>query len=63
MQKLDCKIVLVGSISCGKTSLILRFVKNSFKDHLPATYGASYMCKTVTVKNVKMKLQIWDTAG
>ncbi|KAM3135964.1 hypothetical protein pb186bvf_011954 [Paramecium bursaria] len=47
----------------GKTSLILRFVNNKFKEDSQETIEAYYLDKTVNIKNHEVKLSIWDTAG
>lgn len=59
----DLKIVMVGSISVGKTSLVCRFVKDTFRDHLTTTIGASYMFKVDQVDGATVKYSLWDTAG
>ena len=47
----------------GKTSMITRYVGNSFTDHLSPTIGASFFTCKVNLEEAKIKLQIWDTAG
>ena len=59
----DLKIVMVGSIGVGKTSLVCRFVKDTFRDFLTTTIGASYMYKTETIDGQLVKYSLWDTAG
>ena len=54
------KVSLLGEASVGKTSLILRFVKNYFKDDLKSTIGTNFMIKTVNVDKVKIQLLIFD---
>jgi len=57
------KIVVVGDASCGKTSLISRFVDDTFATQTLSTIGVDFRVRTVTVDGVVVKLQIWDTAG
>lgn len=45
------KLVLLGESAVGKSSLVLRFVKNSFSDHQESTIGGTYMCSDVTFFN------------
>jgi small GTP-binding protein len=54
------KISLIGAASVGKTSLILRYVKNSFKNDLKSTIGTNFMIKPLTVDNKKIQLVIYD---
>jgi small GTP-binding protein len=60
---LDAKVVLLGSASVGKTSIICRVVSDEFDQEMPATISASYATKPVDIANVVVNLQIWDTAG
>jgi small GTP-binding protein len=54
------KLSLIGAASVGKTSLILRYVKNSFKNDLKSTIGTNFMIKPVTVDGIKVQLVIFD---
>ena len=59
-----CKVVLLGEAGVGKTSIISRYVSNTFSDVLMSTTGASFATKKYEVDNEhKIKFQIWDTAG
>ena len=62
---LNCKVVLLGETSVGKTSLISRYVNNTFETNSLTTTGASYAYKTIHLKqyNKSIKFEIWDTAG
>ncbi len=62
------KILLLGEIAVGKSSMILRYVEGRFPGEYQATIGANFLVKNVTVslkdgtkKNVM--LQIWDLGG
>ncbi|NWV10579.1 RAB17 protein, partial [Ptilonorhynchus violaceus] len=56
------KVVLLGSMSVGKSSLAYRYVKNSFRELLP-TVGCSFFTQTLSLEEATIKLEIWDTAG
>ena len=43
----------------AKTSLALRFVRDTFLEMPTPTIGAAFMCKVVDVDGVKVKLEIW----
>ncbi len=57
------KIVLVGHFGVGKSSLIRRFVKNSFSDDYLVTVGVHIVKKTVQINNDEITLIIWDIEG
>lgn len=63
MSEYSLKCVLLGDSSVGKTSLVLRYVTNTFSIDPDSTVGASYMSKTIKVNSDLVKLNIWDTAG
>ena len=53
------KIVLVGNFGVGKTSLIRRFVENSFSTDYLSTIGVSISKKTIG----NATIMIWDIEG
>jgi len=57
------KILVIGDSSVGKSSLLLRFIDNSFSSNFLATIGVDFKLKQIMVREVIVKLQIWDTAG
>ena len=64
-QKKLCqfKLVLLGDIAVGKSSLVVRFVKGQFFEYQESTIGAAFLTHTMTVDDVSVKFDIWDTAG
>ncbi|EGD89221.1 hypothetical protein H113_02846 [Trichophyton rubrum MR1459] len=65
-NSLEAKIVVLGAQGVGKTSLVQRYVRNSFSQTAPAsTVGASFVTKRVldSTSDTIVRLQIWDTAG
>ncbi|PHJ19873.1 ras-related protein rab-5c [Cystoisospora suis] len=57
------KTVLLGDASVGKSSLVIRFVKNTFSDTMETTIGAAFFTQTLQVDGRVVKFEIWDTAG
>ena len=57
------KITLFGAPSVGKTSLILRYVKDSFSEDLKKTIGTSFLIKEIELNEALLKLLIWDIGG
>lgn len=57
------KLVFLGEQTVGKTSLITRFMYDSFAEAYQATIGIDFLSKTVHLRDKSVRLQIWDTAG
>ena len=57
------KIVLVGDSCVGKSSIVNKFVYNSFQKYQETTIGASFAAKNILIDDQKSRIQIWDTAG
>ena len=70
------KLLLIGNSSVGKSSLLFRFVENTWDDNFVPTIGVDFVrniynnffSMSIEIKNYgskwkKSKLQIWDTAG
>ncbi|KAK9476514.1 ras family-domain-containing protein [Lipomyces japonicus] len=57
------KIVFLGEQSVGKTSLITRFMYDSFDSQYAATIGIDFLSKTMYLEDRTVRLQLWDTAG
>lgn len=65
---LTFKLVIIGNKSVGKTSLVKRYTDNTFTNSVESTIGAQFCSKIVVLEptpgnEVRVKLQIWDTAG
>eukprot|EP01111_Echinosteliopsis_oligospora_P003996 TRINITY_DN1629_c0_g1_i1.p1 TRINITY_DN1629_c0_g1~~TRINITY_DN1629_c0_g1_i1.p1 ORF type:complete len:199 (+),score=54.24 TRINITY_DN1629_c0_g1_i1:164-760(+) len=61
--RVDVKIVLLGTQSVGKTSLIERYLYGKFNMGVTATVGAAFGAKKITKDNITLNMGIWDTAG
>ena len=67
------KILLIGNTFVGKSSLLQRFIDQSWNGKFDPTIGVDFVriiknkkiqkLKTIEVEGKKVKLQIWDTAG
>ena len=62
-KPLSIKVVLLGETAVGKSSLISRFVNENFYSNFVPTMSGCYSAKNVTIKDKKIKFEIWDTAG
>ena len=58
------KVVLVGNEAVGKTSLILRFVNQTFAENYIPTLGVNFMTKDIELEGEgEIRLVIWDIGG
>ncbi|MFW9911521.1 MAG: Rab family GTPase [Candidatus Thorarchaeota archaeon] len=57
------KLVFLGEGAVGKTSLVGRYVYDSFEGDYLATIGTDIHVKTVQVDETMVKLVVWDIAG
>ena len=57
------KLVFLGGQCVGKTSLITRFMYDSFDTTYQATIGIDFLSKTMYLEDRTVRLQLWDTAG
>mgnify|MGYP001304311310 CR=1 FL=1 len=57
------KILLVGDLGVGKSSLMVRASEGTYTDTFISTIGVDFKIKTITVGDKIVKTQIWDTAG
>ncbi|KAJ6339396.1 hypothetical protein OIU77_007377 [Salix suchowensis] len=62
-KNINAKLVLLGDVGAGKSSLVLRFVKGQFIEFQESTIGAAFFSQTLAVNDATVKFEIWDTAG
>lgn len=66
---LQFKLVLLGDSSVGKSSIVHRFVKDTFDELRESTIGAAFLSQSIKIRDpstdedVVIKFEIWDTAG
>ncbi len=59
-----CKIVLLGEAQTGKTSIVYRFVNDTFKKSYKSTLGVNLLKKDLEVEKYgETSAQIWDLGG
>ena len=59
----DLKIIIVGNISTGKTSIINRFIKETFDEKCRATVSPQYSTKFEKINGIIFRLHFWDLPG
>jgi small GTP-binding protein len=57
------KVVFLGETSVGKSSIVMRFVRDEFLEAHEPTIGAAFLSKTIKLDDGNVKMEIWDTAG
>jgi len=58
------KVLVVGDIGTGKTSIVKRLKFNTFSDKLNSTVGVDFVMKEITWDDKTIvRLQLWDIAG
>ena len=59
------KLAILGDPAVGKTSLIDKYITNSFRENYQPTLGVNIVSKEVRIEeiNAKVRLLLWDIAG
>lgn len=63
-RELLFKVLVIGDVGVGKTSIIERYVHQVFSQHYRATVGVDFALKVLQWDiNTVIRLQLWDIAG
>lgn len=58
------KVLVIGDVGVGKTSVVLRYVERGFSEGYKATIGVDFALKTIEYEpRTLVRLQLWDIAG
>lgn len=57
------KVCLLGDGGVGKTSLVRRFVEDSFRDEYIVSFGTKVSKKVLEIGDVELTLMLWDILG
>ncbi|CAO3694338.1 unnamed protein product [Rhizopus stolonifer] len=64
MREYLYKILVVGDLGTGKTSIIRRYVHNIFSTNYKSTIGVDFALKVIQWESdIIVRLQLWDIAG
>ncbi|MHA1558128.1 MAG: Rab family GTPase, partial [Candidatus Heimdallarchaeota archaeon] len=62
-MRLLAKVVLAGDGGVGKTTLIHRYITNSFIDSTKITIGAAFHTHEIVTDEHSVSVQVWDLGG
>ena len=63
-QIIDIELILLGDISVGKSSILGRYIDNSFTENYQCTLQVETKSKVIDIDlNTSVKMNIWDTVG
>ncbi len=61
---INLKVVILGEVGVGKSSIINQFISKSFSENLRSNISGQYCQKLYNLENGKtLQFDIWDTAG
>jgi len=62
-QDFVAKVLVIGDVCAGKTSVIHKYVSKKFSDDRNVTIGIDFATKRVRVGNSALQIVFWDIAG
>ena len=62
-DELKFKLIVVGDVNTGKSSILNRFANNIFEEEYQATIGLDFISRSYTLHNQEIRLVLYDTAG
>ena len=63
MSVINLQILLLGDSSVGKTSLLMRYINNEFKESMISTIGMDIHKKEIKISNKEVLLHLVDITG
>jgi len=63
VQTIPIKIIMVGAMNVGKTSLVTKYATGKIPGQTKTTKNASYVSKHKKVNDFNFEIKLWDTAG
>lgn len=60
---LSFKLIVIGECGVGKSSLVIKAIKDYFEDFYTPTVGFEFLSFQVKINDQTIKLQVWDTCG
>ena len=63
VQTIPIKIIMVGAMNVGKTSLVTKYATGKTPNQTKTTKNASYVSKLKKINSYNFEIKLWDTAG
>ena len=60
---MDLKIIIVGDVSTGKTSIINRYINENFENLNKTTLSPEFSYKIIKSNGIIFRIQFWDIPG
>ena len=60
---IDIKIITIGNLSTGKTSILNRYVHKTFDEHSRATINPEFSFEIIKINGAIFRIQFWDLPG
>lgn len=60
-EQFKFKVCLFGPGNVGKTSILLRYIKDYFSDSLKKTIGSNFLISDVEIDGKSIRLLLWDS--
>lgn len=57
------KLAFLGDQGVGKSSILMKYVYDSFEDNINPTIGVDFVVKSIYSGDKTYKIHFWDTAG
>ena len=62
-NQLHVKLIILGDVGVGKSSIIERYYEDKFKEDKASTLNSYFIEKEIKIQGEKIILELWDTAG
>lgn len=59
----NIKLLVVGEMGSGKTSILRRYTKDQFSQYYKTTIGVDFASKDLEYKGSKVNVTLWDISG
>ena len=62
-KRIHLKMITLGDKMCGKSCFIKRYCEKKFESKYMPTIGIDYGVKKITLKEIVLSINIFDTSG